>query len=154
MNQSNGQTNGANGRSKPGLLWSKDPGSRFPFTEIRRACECFAHRLEFRGWIPTQVYIHPDHMGLLDNPPPDHHLPEGISVVADEKVARFYVIVKGEPGSPVDEENFDDFGEDFAGGDDEITDFGDEITDFDDEIGVFEEVNWDFEVDNLEKTSA
>ncbi len=113
----NGHIHGnANGtKAQLGLLWSKDQGSQFPFTEIRRACARFSGRLEFRGWQPTRVYLHPDHADLLENPPSDYEPPEGVSVVLDDKVALFYIIVKGEPGTDViEEEVFDDYGDDFT----------------------------------------
>jgi hypothetical protein len=112
MKGTNGQPDGTNSKSKPGLLWSKDPGSRFPFTEIHRACSRFPNRVEFKGWIPTRVYIHPDHADLLENPPPNYEPPEGILIVPDDKVALFYIMVKGEPEGDVGKgETFDD-GED------------------------------------------
>jgi hypothetical protein len=106
----NGNANRTKAKAQLGLLWSKDQGSQFPFTEIRRACARFSDRAEFRGQKPARIHIHPDHAGLLENPPEYFKPPEGISVVLDDKVALFYIVVKGEPGADVaEEEAFDDY---------------------------------------------
>jgi hypothetical protein len=89
-------TNGAGDKADFGLLWQKDPDSRFPFTEIRRACSRFPKRVEFRGWVPTRVYIHPDHADLLKAPPENYRLPEGMVILFDEDVPLFYIVVTGE----------------------------------------------------------
>jgi len=86
-------------RTDFGLLWQKDPGSHFPFSEIRRACHRFPLRPEFRGWRPTRVYIHPDHADLLKNPPEKYEVPEGVTSIPDDTVALFYIVVTGEPRS-------------------------------------------------------